>query len=200
MASSVYDELREELRIAMRDDFGTGWTDDDLDEIIFEGQREYSYYSLLRTSELDIKVDNYMLPSNFIMPVKAYDLSGREIPIVSWKYLESIYPDFRKKTGDRPEFLCFDYDSYGLFRIFPKLTLDSGVSIGKLVYRRYATPEEILQDKEVVKKHSLFQMAFTKAKDTINNFFNDFLRMVYNKQSSRHRTSNRQTTHGGKFF
>jgi hypothetical protein len=104
MSISGYSGLRERIRKSIRDTYGLLWPDDALDELIAEARREYSYESgvfiaggavVQSTSDGVIKA-----PSDFLCAQKFYDLSGREVPIVSWRRLRQANGwDFRRITG-----------------------------------------------------------------------------------------------------
>lgn len=65
--------IRQRLRLAIRDGAAVQWSDDALDEIINEAQREYSVLSGALVSATTLVSDGSgvcVLPRDFISPVK----------------------------------------------------------------------------------------------------------------------------------
>lgn len=202
-AASEFEDLRYDLRNIMRDESGFQWPDAVLNGIINQAQREYSIYSgkLCGEKEIVSSLDSaiHVLPDDFIEPLKFIDLKGSQIPFVSWKYLNEKYPDFRKIKGDFIECVCFDFDGFGKFRIFPHLLHEKNV--GKIIYRRFAH-ENVLEkcNLTAVKSHCLYQMSLFSGKTSANNYWNEFISLVNKESRSDSVLRNRQKYRHGSFY
>lgn len=186
----------------MRDESGFQWSDAVLNGIINQAQREYSLYSGKLCGECEVfynELDIHVAPDDFIEPLKFTDTRGRDIPFVSWRYLNDLYPDFRKITGHTLEFVCFDFDGYGKFRTFPRILHKE--KLGKLYYRRTAH-EDVLENcnEQAVKNHCLYQMFFFTQKSAANNYWKEFVNLVNKESRSDILLKNRQENRHGSFY
>ena len=194
--------LRHELRLIVRDESGFQWSDAALDAIINHAQREYSLYSGKLCGECDVFFegsDVHVAPEDFIEPLKFVDDKSRDISIVSWRYLNELYPDFRKINGSALEFVCFDFDGYGKFRTFPHLSANG--YLGKLYYRRSAH-DDVLENcnEQAVKNHCLYQMFLFSGKSVASNYWNEFIDLVNKESRSNIVLKNRQEHRLGSFY
>ena len=199
-AASEFASLRHELRQVMRDESGFQWSDAVLNGIINQAQREYSLYSGKLCGECKVSFgDVHVVPDDFIEPLKFIDTKGRDIPFVSWRYLNEMYPDFRKVAGSTLEFVCFDFDGYGKFRIFPHVSSEGYA--GNLYYRRLSH-DNILENcnHHAVKSHCLYQMFFFAGKTTASNYWDEFISLVNKESRSDTVLKNIQKNRHGSFF
>ena len=199
-AASEFASLWYELRKVMRDESGFQWSDAVLNGIINQAQREYSLYSGKLCGDCEVPFsDVHAVPDDFIEPLKFIDSNGRDIPFVSWRYLNEMYPDFRKVTGNTLEFVCFDFDGYGKFRLFPHIKCDGYA--GNLFYRRFAH-EDVLENCNIqaVKSHCLYQMCFFAGKTLAENYWNEFINLVNKESRSDTVLKNIQRSRHGSFY
>lgn len=186
----------------MRDSSGFQWTDAVLNGIINQAQYEYSLYSGKFSGEYDVvstESDVHIVPDDFIEPLKFIDTKGVDVPFVSWRYLNELYPDFRKIKGSSLEYICFDFDGYGKFRFFP--IINTGKVAGKLFYRRLAR-EDVLEDcnLQALKNHCLYQMFFFAGKTPASNYWNEFINLVNKESRSDTVLKNIQKSRHGSFY
>lgn len=202
MSVQAFSSIRYRIREAIRDTYSLLWDDDGLDELINEAQREYSIYSGALTGEFSVTTNErniYNAPVDFIEPIKIYDTKGIELGLFSWRYLNDLYPDFRKITGNFARGACFDFDGIGKYRVFPKLS--SGVEVGKVIYRRLSHPDKIeTRNTEAIEQHCLFQMFLLTGKGSASNYYNNFLKAVNLEVRSSHTLRNRKPIHLGRFY
>lgn len=201
-AASEFASLRYDLRKTMRDDSGFQWSDAVLNSIINQAQREYSLYSGKLCGDCEVfssDSDIHFVPDDFIEPLKFVDSRGNDIPFVSWVYLNELYPDFRKITGTSLQYICFDFDGYGKFRLFPHLLHKK--SVGKLFYRR-VSQDNVMENcnPQAVRSHCLYQMCFFAGKATASNYWEEFLSLVNKESRSDTVLKNRQKSRHGSFF
>lgn len=188
MAVSDYNNLRHELRMNVRDEYGIQWSDTALDIIINDAQREYSFYAQNLVGECEIKSSDLsviQLPEDFISPIKIIDTKGREIPIVSWRELVKEYDDFRKVKGEKVQYCCFDFNGSRYMRIFPIIPAD--LLIGTLLYTRFSAQDKLeVKNTDALKEHCLFQMAFVTSNNKYSEHYNNFIRLIDTENRSNH--------------
>lgn len=202
MSVSSFNDIREKVRESIRDTYGLLWDDDGLDELINEAQREYAYFSGLLTGVAAITVNAYNLhaaPIDFIEPIKYLDASGYELPILSWRYLHNIYPDFRTMTGTAPQGIIFNFDTYGSYRIFP--LLPAGTDAGTIIYKKLPT-DDVLETSniEAIEQHCLYQMFMLTGKKATQNYFAGFSDAVNREARSMQTMRNRKTLRQRRYF
>ncbi len=203
MASSEFTDLRDMVRNSIRDTYNLLYSDDELDIFINEAQREYAYRSLKLVGNVEFTNNGsnvFTLPTDFIQVIKVVNSNdNRELSVVSWKYLNSFYGDFRQVTGNYPQAVCFDFDSYGLMRVFPKVLYDD-YSI-KVYYARLSEVDilEII-DSEIIISYCLFQACLLTGKDSASSHFNDFVEKVQRESQSYHALKNSKPNRRSIYF
>ena len=202
MGVPAFNDIRYRLRREIRDDAGTLFTDEALDGIINEAQREYSLYGEVLTGDHSVETNEngiYKAPEDFIRPLSFTDASGLEIEQVSWTFLDERYPDFRKIDGDRPKYICFDLDGFGRFRLFPKVP--AGQTAGTLHYVRTAH-SDVLEgtNREAVLNHALFQVFYLTGKAGAWEYYRKFREETDAETRSGQTLRNRVKKFGGVYY
>lgn len=202
MGVSAFSEIRNRLRREIRDDAGTLFTDSKLDEIINESQREYSLYGETLTGEYPVETNEsgiYKVPNDFIRPLSFVNARGTELEQVSWEYLDERYPDFRKIEGSEPEYICFDFDGFGEFRLFPKT--EAGKPAGTLHYVRLAH-SDVLEGSNLsaVLNHALFQVFYLTGKSGAAEYYRRFREEADDEIRSSQTLRNRVRKVGGVYY
>ena len=202
MAVSAFATLRGQLREEIRDDFSLQWTDTALDEIINEAQREWALFTGALVGKIEITANErgtFAAPVDFFEPLRMVTPDNRDVPIVSWRRLNADHGDFRERTGDTPEAVCFDFDGYGIFRIFPRIP--AGKKIGTLFYHRLPRMNTLeADDAGAVAAHSLYQLFRAENKAQAENHYNDFLTRVTGKARSWQTLRNRKNMRHGVYY
>lgn len=177
-------DLKSKLRSRFRDEYGIQWSDDVLDSILREAQREYALYSGRVVGRFEVITDErsvYTLPDDFFQVISVTGNDGENIPVVSYRRLVEKYGDFRKIKGSKPEVFCFNFDGFGKFRIFPELP--DGILAGTVLYKKIPDNDySKLVNKEAIEQHAMFQMYQFTGKKLAQNYFQSFLNMVYREQ------------------
>lgn len=175
-----FQELRNSIRTAIRDACGLLWDDSALDSIINEAQREYSILSGSLTGSMKVygtETAIFHLPEDFLEPVRFIGRDGLEKPFYSWRYMDQLYPDFRRVTGTEIRGIIPDFEDWGNFRLFPRIP--SGQFAGTLFYKRLAVPDQIeTRNKEAIEQHCLYQAFFLTGKEGASNYYSRFLASV----------------------
>lgn len=178
------DELKDKLRRVFRDEYKIQWSDELLDGILFEAQREYIIYSADLIAQHEIiasKSAAITLPEDFFQIVKVLDPNGNNIPIVSYRYLAEMYGDFRKKQGDKIKYLCFNFDGLGKCRTYPQIP--EGTVIGTIYYKRIPAYGEWLGfNATAIEKYALFQMYQFLGKKQAQNEYESFINIINRNQ------------------
>lgn len=202
MAVSAYSEMRMRLRDAIRDTYSTQWDDTALDVIIYEAVREYSLFSgenIKRYNLYSNEENMIFLPYLFFEPVKVIS-DGKELPIVSWKKLqkENGCRDFTKVIGNKAEAICFNYHSFGIACVYPKIP--AGKKIGELVYRAIYENGIMPENKEAVEAHCLYQLNLLTSKKSTGAYWQKFLDLVNKKARSVNTLRNKRNTRRGVYY
>ena len=181
--------IRKRLRLAIRDGAALQWSDDALDEIINEAQREYSVLSGSLVSATALVSDGSgacALPRDFIAPVKLIGPDGYEKPFFSWRALHDRYPDFRKITGDHLLGAVVDFESHGRIRLFP--VLPPGIPAGQLFYQRFAAKDKLeVTNTDAVEQHALYQLFMLSEKNAAFRYYAEFQKLL-DRECSRERS------------
>ena len=172
--------IRKRLRLAIRDGEALQWSDDALDAIINEAQREYSVLSGTLVSATTLVSDGTgvcVLPPDFIAPVKLIGPDGHEKPFFSWRALHDRYPDFRKFVGDELLGAVVDFESHGKLRLFP--VLPAGTPAGQLFYQRIAAKDLLeVANTDAVEQHALYQLFMLSEKSAGFRYYDEFQRLL----------------------
>jgi len=137
MPSSQFASIRERVRTSFRDVDATMFSDDWLDCFIDDAQRVWAMLteSIVGKEEITQNVSGVLsLPGDCIRPIRLVGADGFELPAVPWKRLHGSYDDFRDITGNFAQAVVYDYDTFGKFRVFPKVP--NGTELGVLEYVR----------------------------------------------------------------
>jgi len=202
MSVTSYNEIRLKVREAIRDTHSLLWDDDGLDGLINEAQREYSLIAGTLTGTFNLlstDLNIYAAPVDFIEPVRVYDADGLELGIYSWRLLEKQYGDWRTITGGFAKGICFDFDGHRKYRIFPKL--ESGVSVGHVVYKRVAAENTIeTRNEDAIINHCLFQMFLLAGDSSTENYWTKFISSVQRENGSMQVMKARSRIRSGRYF
>lgn len=175
-----FQQLRNSVRTAIRDTCGLLWDDSALDGIINEAQREYSILSGSITDSIHVfGTENgvFLLPDDFLEPVRFIGSDKLEKPFYSWRYLDQLYPDFRNITGSGARGIIFDFDNWGNARIFPRIP--DKLFAGTLFYKRLAATNKIeTRNLEAVEQHCLYQVFSLTGKEGASRYYAQFLDSV----------------------
>ena len=202
MAVTAYSGIRSRLRNAVRDSFDLQWPDAALDEIIDGAQRECAIFTGALIGEIEFTANGrgvYSAPDDFIEPVRFVAADGGDVPVLSWRALAHDYGDFRHRTGDRPAAVCFDFEGFGQFRVYPMLP--AGAKLGTLYYRRLAEAGKLeMHDTDAIEEHALYQLFGAERKEQFSNHYDRFLSLVRREARSNLTTCNRRPVRGGLFY
>lgn len=172
--------IRQRLRLAIRDGAALQWSDDALDEIINEAQREYSVLSGSLVSATTLVSDGSgvcSLPRDFIAPVKLIGPDGYEKPFFSWRALHDRYPDFRKIIGRDLLGAVVDFESHGKIRLFP--VLPAGVPAGRLFYQRMAEKDKLeVTNTAAIEQYALYQLFLLSEKNGAFRYYAEFQELL----------------------
>lgn len=194
--------IRQRLRLAIRDGAAVQWSDDALDAIINEAQREYSVLSgsLVRATTLVPDGSGVcVLPRDFISPVKLIGTDGFEKPFFSWRALQDRYPDFRKITGDHLLGAVTDFESHGRLRLFP--VLSPGIPAGQLYYRRLAAEDRLeVTNTDAVEQHALYQLFMLSENNAAFRYYAEFQKLLDRECSRERSVRNRSRIRKTRFY
>lgn len=203
MVSSSFKKLRSEIRTDFRDELGSMFSDEDLDTFLNTAQMEYC----LRTGCLSASCEAVTpfgggalrAPTDFLRPVHFDAPDGTELQEVSWRELGEQY-DFRRTVGDNPRFVCYDFDTWGLYRVYP-CTLMDGVFVGTLHYKR--TPKRGLveiRDTDALRDYALYLCFMHAGKEQAASYLSQFEGEVNQWRSLRGSLYPRRQTRPGIFY
>ncbi len=178
MPSAAFAEIRADVRTAFRENLGTLWTDDWLDFLVDEAQREWGLLTGEFTGEASVTSGDggvFALPSDYYAPV-ALVVDGWALAPLSWRYAQKMLGrDFRTAKGVASG-VIYDFDSWGTARVFP---CEPGVS-GKLEYRRFPA-RGVLETRasSALEAHVLYQMNLMSGKDAWAGYWTAFQKAVW---------------------
>lgn len=202
MASSSFAQLRAEIRRDFRDELGTMFSDDQLDAMIDEGQREYCLATgcLHGSCEVVVPFGGGFIrtPSDFIRPERLVGCDGRDIQIVESSFLFRGR-DWREEPGLHPVHAVFDFDSWGLFRIVPQP--EDYTKIGTLHYQR--TPNNgVLEIKDIgsLREYALFLAYTYSASDKAESHYTRWNDLVAQRRAKRGSLYARPRVRTGNYF
>lgn len=195
-------ELKDRLRKAFRDDYEIQWSDALLDDILDEAQREYALYSGGLVGKHDVvTVDNPIqsLPEDFFQIIQVTAPDGSDIPVVSYRELAEKYGDFRKDTGSKARFFCFNFDSFGKFRIYPQLPQNTFA--GTIIYKRIPNAEEWnVLNTTAIEHYAMFLMYQFTGKAMAQNCFDAFMDCIYREQKQKLSAGSKKIVRTGVYF
>jgi hypothetical protein len=195
-------ELKKRLRYNFRDNYNIQWSDELLDDIIYEAQREYAIFSEGLVARHNVTATDSVvqsMPDDFFKVIRIIGADGREIPVVSYRKLAEDYGDFRQKKGDKAEYICFNFDGFGKFRIFPHLP--ENTFVGTVYYKRLPQKEDLqIQDYAAIEQHALFQMYQFTGKKQALLCYNEFLRIVNCQQKNKLNTGKKIIARSGVYY
>jgi hypothetical protein len=195
-------EMKKRLRKTFRDDHHIQWSDALLDEILFEAQREYAFYSGGLTGKFEVFAGDspvLSMPDDFYQVIGAIAPDGQAMPIVSYRKLVEDHGDFRTQKGNVPESLCFNFDSFGNFRIYPQLP--RGTFAGTVFYKRIPKENEWEYcNPDAVESYAKFMMYQFTGKSLAQNSFNDFLEAVYKEKKQKLSAGNKIVRRTGVYY
>ena len=195
------DEMKSRLRKLFRDEHKIQWSDALLDDILLEAQREYALYSGKLTGEYDVfTVDSPVqtLPEDFVEVISVQDADGKDIPVVSYRKLAEDHGDFREHRGDKAKSFCFNFDSFGKFRVYP--VLPPGTFAGKITYKRLPRENEWGGNSNAIEQHAMFQMYQFTGKSMAQNCFYAFLDLINQEQPRQVAIGNKNIVRTGNYF
>jgi hypothetical protein len=198
-----FTELKKRLRKNFRDDQSIQWSDELLDDILLEAVREYTLYSGKATKKILLLTSNSngvcALPEDFYQIIAVYDENGSNIPIVSYRNLVEKYGDFRQKKGDKPECLCFNFESFGKARVYP--ALNKNTAVGTILYRVIPDGSQDIDINETaLEHHAMFQMYQFTGNTLAQNRFKLFLDAVYQEQRQSVSSGTKSVLRSGVYF
>lgn len=198
-----FTELKKRLRKNFRDDQSIQWSDELLDDILLEAVREYTLYSGKATKKILLLTSNSngvcALPEDFYQIIAVYDEDGNNIPIVSYRNLVEKYGDFRQKKGDKPECLCFNFESFGKARVHP--ALHKNTAVGTILYRVIPDGSQDIDINETaLEHHAMFQMYQFTGNTLAQNRFKLFLDAVYQEQRQSVSSGTKSVLRSGVYF
>lgn len=201
MAVSSFIQIRKKIRESIRDLDGIVWDDTALDTIVNNAQREYSFLSgsLLFSFQVTATENGVVsAPFDYIMPVRFTRTDGLDVPFVSWKYLNNLYPDFRKRKGNYLQGIVTDLDGFRKIRLYP--VLPNGVKAGTLYYKRFPK-KDVLETTNVdaIVQHCLFQVFLLANNKASGMYYQKFTDLV-NAEKSLQRSMSRRRQARGRFF
>lgn len=195
-------ELKERLRKAFRDEHKIQWSDALLEEILFEAQREYALYSGGSTGKFDVfSGDSPVLsmPEDFFQATQIISPEGKALPIVSYRELAEEYGDFRKDKGSFAKAFCFNFDTFGKFRIYPQLPPDTFA--GTVIYKRLPVVwDPDMKNSTAVEHYAMFLMYQFTGKALAQNAFAAFMDAIYKEQKQKLSSGSKQIARKGVFF
>lgn len=178
MPSADFAEIRSRVRTAFRENLGTLWTDDWLDFLVDEAQREWGLLTGEFTGESSVTTGEdgtFDLPKDYYAPV-SFTVDRRTLPMLSWRYVqERMGRDFRTAKG-AVSGVVFDFDKWGTARVFPGVPDVEGT----LVYRRFPA-DGVLETRAVnaLEAHVLSQMNLMSGKDAWQGYWSAFMKAVW---------------------
>jgi hypothetical protein len=195
-------ELKERLRKTFRDEYNIQWSDALLDEILYEAEREYAFYSggLVDTCEI-VSTGSAVcyLPDDFFQVVKITGTDGRDIPAVSYRKLIEDHGDFRNDKGNSPLAVCFNFDNFGQFRVYP--VLPPGTKIGTITYKRIPREgENISLNSEAVEQYALFMMYSLTGKAMAQNCYAAFMDAIHKEQKQKLSSGSKNIARTGVYY
>lgn len=195
-------DLKNKLRKTFRDEHKIQWSDALLDEILFEAQREYALYSGGLAARYDVEAASSAvmdLPDDFFEVTGVISPDGYDVPVVSYRKLAEKYGDFRKDKGDKPKAFCFNFDSFGKFRIYPQLP--EGTFAGTIYYKRLPKENEwTSQNPGAIEQYALFMMYQFTGKKLAQNCFKAFLDEIYREKKSNLDSGSKNINRTGVYF
>jgi hypothetical protein len=195
-------DLKNKLRRTFRDEYKIQWSDKLLDDILFEAQREYALFSENLVGEYRIvstasPVIN--LPEDFFQIKRVVSADGRNIDIVSYRYLAEKYGDFRKAKGDRVKYACCNFDGFGKMRIFPQVP--ENIFVGTVIYNRCPQfGEWDGKNADAIEKYALFQMCQFTGKKQALNYYNEFIDIINRQKRNNLAFGNKNIERTGAFY
>jgi hypothetical protein len=184
MRSKTVKLLKQKLRTNLRDYYAVQWSDELLDWIIFEAQREYALYSGSLRGEYICQVGDdslCKLPEDFFQVIRIIDMQGRVIPVESYRVLADKHGKFIDRKGDTLQSVCLDFDSLKSLRTYP--VLPAGSTVGKLYYKRLPKKGVFeVNNLEAIEQHALYQMYQFIGKNQSQVAFGNFLSLVHKEQ------------------
>lgn len=176
--------MKKRLRKTFRDDYGIQWSDALLDEILYEAQREYTLYSGGLVGRFDIvSTDSPVLslPEDFFQAIEVLSVDGKDLPIISYRKLAEEHGDFREDKGELVKYCCFNFDSFGKFRIYPQVP--AGTKVGTLYYKRFPVDGEwVCNNSVAIEQYALFMMYQFTGKKMAQNCYTAFLDAIYSEE------------------
>lgn len=187
MASSSFAQLRAEIRNDFRDVLGTMFSDDQLDAMIDESQREYCFATGCLHGSCEVVVPfgggPCVAPSDFIRPERMTDTGGRDIPLVENSFLDRGC-DWREMKGDHPRAAVFDFDTWGQFRLVP--LPEDYTDVGLLHYQRLPKEGQLeVKDLEALREYALFLAYTYSASDKAGNHLSRWQELVAQRSAKR---------------
>jgi len=203
MPSSSYAQLRGEIREDFRDELETMFTDDELDGFIDEAQREYCLLTGCLCGEKEAVAgfigEPLSAPSDFFRPVSFTDVDGVVVPEIGWRELSQVM-DFRAQVGSAPRFVCYDFDTWGKYRVFPNCH-DIGEVVGTLRYKRFPAKGILeIRDHDALRDYSLYLAFLHAGKDQYSMYLSQFNSAMNESRSMRESFYARPQTRTGVFF
>lgn len=195
-------DLKNRLRKNFRDDYKIQWSEALLDEILYEAQREYALYSGGLVGRYDAVSSGspvLSLPEDFFQIISATDPDGNNIPVVSYRKLAENHGDFRKDKGNKIKAFCFNFDSFGKFRIYPQLP--EGTFAGTIYYKRLPKDGEwAVVNAAAVEQYALFLMYQFTGKSMAKNCFAAFMDAIYKEQKQQLDAGSKNIVRTGVYF
>ena len=164
MIFNDYKDIRTRARREVGDIGGNRWLDDELDRYIDAGQREYAMRKLVLDGQTTITSDGtqniFNCPSDFIIADRFKDSLGNDLSFYSFRQLADDYTaKFLTELSSRPLVVCFDYESWNRFRVYPKALTGT---VGTLFYHRFPVNGELeIKDGEALFYYLLWWMHMT---------------------------------------
>lgn len=195
-------DLKNKLRNNFRDEHKIQWSDELLDEILCEAQREYALYSGSFVGRVDVVTADspvLTLPEDFFQVVQVISPKGENIPLASYRYLAERYGDFRSHKGKEAKFFCFNFDTFGKYRIYPQLP--AGTFAGTIIYKRLPSNDEWMAvNSNAIEQYALFQMyQFTNNK-LAKNCFDAFIDEINREQHGKLNPGSKKISRTGVYF
>jgi hypothetical protein len=202
MQQATMNELKNRLRNTFHDEYKIQWSEELLDEILYEAQREYVFYSGGLTGKHKVFTATapvLNMPEDFYQVISVISPDGQDIPIVSYKKLVEDYGDFRSARGDKAKFCCFDFDTQGKFRLYPQLP--AGAFAGTVTYKRFpAANEWAAKNSRAIELYAMFLMFQFTGKAQAQNCFNMFIGEIYLEQQQKLEAGRKNIVRTGVYF